>query len=60
MAVLLLTVPWFFTGEEQHVIAGLPVWALYTILATAAYAVIVAYMLKRFWRLMAGSDGEDS
>ena len=56
---MLLTVPWFFTGEEQHIIAGLPAWAFYSILATVAYAVIIACMLKRFWRLIAGSDGEE-
>lgn len=48
---LALTAPWIFLAMgEDAVVFGLPLWAVYTIVASAAYAVFIAVSISRMWR----------
>jgi hypothetical protein len=55
-----LTVPWFFTDFSADVVIGFPVWAVYSIVATVLYAVLIAYLLGRFWTSIADEDNSNN
>ena len=59
LVLLLLTIPWFFSGPTSRVIAGFPSWALYTFLATLTFAIIISYILGKYWNLSARELEED-
>lgn len=42
-------VPWWFSGYTAAGFWGIPSWALYSILATVVYAIIIAWLLGRYW-----------
>lgn len=53
------TAPWIFIAAESETnIAGLPLWALYTVAASAAYAVFVAVSYARVWDKAADKEDE--
>ena len=56
---LLLTVPWFFSDISSIIVAGFPPWALYTLLATLLYAVVISYFLGKYWSLSAREEEEE-
>ena len=60
LLALVFTVPWFFLPGERlpAVVLGFPTWALYSVVASALYAVFIAYCLGRHWDLSAGGDDE--
>ncbi len=35
---------------------GFPIWAVYSLVATILYAVLIAYLLGRFWDSTADDD----
>ena len=47
--VLFITVPWFYKSSNLDSIYGFPVWAFYSILFTFIYAVIIFYILSKYW-----------
>ncbi|MFK7957132.1 MAG: hypothetical protein AB8B96_13640 [Lysobacterales bacterium] len=49
--LLLFTVPWWPGLDGQ--IAGIPMWAMFSLIAAVVYASIVAWLLERHW-----DDGE--
>ena len=53
LVLILLTIPWFFSGISPNIIVGFPSWALYTFIATLLYAVITSYILGKYWTLSA-------
>ena len=57
--LILLTVPWFFSGIVSNIVVGFPPWALYTLLATLIYAVIISYFLRKYWSLSAWEEQEE-
>ena len=57
--LILLTVPWFFSGIVSIIVAGFPLWALYTLLTTLIYAVITSYFLGKYWSLSAQEEQEE-
>ena len=59
LLLILLTVPWFFSGISSIIVVGFPLWALYAILATLIYAVIIAYFLEKYWSLSSGEGQEE-
>ena len=56
---LLLTVPWFFFDISSIIVAGFPLWALYTLLATLLYAVVISYFLGKYWTLSSREEEEE-
>jgi hypothetical protein len=38
---------------------GFPIWAVYSIFATVLYAVLIAFLLGRFWDTIAHEDNSD-
>ena len=57
--LLVLTVPWWFGSPSDSHIAGLPIWAAYSLAMSILFAVVMAVLLHRFWALSAGGeDGE--
>lgn len=42
-------VPWWYSGYTAAGFGGIPNWALYSVLACAGYAIVVAWMLGRYW-----------
>ncbi len=53
LALLLLTVPWWpgLNGE----LGGLPAWAVYALVSSVIYALVVVYLLQCHW-----DNGADS
>lgn len=49
-------VPWWFSGYTASGFWGIPSWALYSIIATVVYAMILAWMLGRYWDEQAEVD----
>lgn len=47
-------VPWFFTEPDPAQVGGWPLWAFYSLAASAGFAVVTAYLLRRFWSVSAG------
>ncbi len=56
--LLILTVPWWFTESSDSQIMGMPVWAAYSLGMSVIFALVVALLLKCFWRLSAGEDSD--
>lgn len=52
LVLLLLTVPWL---DMAVLPLGMPAWAAFSLVATVAYAVVVALGLRRVFD---GSDGD--
>jgi len=40
-------------------VAGFPLWALYALLTTMIYAIILSYFLGKYWYLSAGEEEEE-
>ena len=59
LAVILnvLTVPWLFVSDNIHTIGGFPLWALYSIVSTFIYAIIISYFLRNYWSFSASEEG---
>jgi len=51
LVLILLTIPWFFSGITSSIIIGFPSWALYTFIATFIFAIITSYLLGKYWNL---------
>ncbi|MEO0796170.1 MAG: hypothetical protein AAFX93_13450 [Verrucomicrobiota bacterium] len=57
LRLLTLTAPWIFILVGQDLtVAGLPLWAVYTIAASTVYAAFVAYSIAKLW----DSNAEDA
>jgi hypothetical protein len=56
---LVATVPWWFGSDDGSRLFGLPGWAVYSLAASAVFAVVLATLLGRYWDLSAGSDDDD-
>lgn len=50
LTILLLSVPWFFTGWSQQRILGFPVWGFYSIGMTVIYSFALAFFLQYAWK----------
>ena len=59
MLVLAMGVPWFFVGQSEGRVLGLPLWAAYAVAADLVFAVVLAFMIGRFWNFAAGSGSDD-
>lgn len=57
-AILLATVPWFFTRSVTAHILGFPPWAFYSICMTIVYAIVVAFFVGRYWPLSEDDNDE--
>jgi len=51
-ALLLLSVPWLFTGTSDTMIMGFPTWAFYNIAVTFVYALFLIFLLGTMWDKM--------
>jgi len=59
LTALVLTVPWFFTDFSTEILMGFPIWAVYSLVATVLYAVLIAYLLGRSWDSVTNEDSSD-
>ena len=57
--LITFTVPWFYFSPEIQFAVGFPAWAIYSILTTFIYAIIVFYFLGKYWHLSASEDKEN-
>ncbi len=56
-----MTVPWFFTDFNGAIVLGFPLWAIYSLCMTVLYAVIIALLLGRYWKVLADeNDSEEN
>ncbi len=55
-ALLVSTVPWWFVGRTDTRILGMPAWAAYSLAMSILFALVMALLLPRYWRLSAGDD----
>lgn len=54
------TAPWIFVAAGQGgEVAGLPLWALYTVGASTAYALFVAVSYAKLWEKNAEVEGDE-
>lgn len=44
-----LTVPWFFIGEEEFTVLGLPGWAAYGLGMLLIFPFAGVILLRRYW-----------
>ncbi|WOO42185.1 hypothetical protein [Rubellicoccus peritrichatus] len=49
LVLLAATSPWPFIMGSNTTIGGLPVWAIFTFVASAVYAVIISICLAHYW-----------
>jgi len=56
--LLFFTVPWFFSERTAASILGMPAWAAYSLGMSLLFALCMAVLLPRSWRLSAGDDGD--
>ncbi|WP_269539898.1 hypothetical protein [Cerasicoccus fimbriatus] len=57
LIIITLTAPWvFLLGGRETTVAGLPLWAVYTIAMSAGYAVFVAVSYARCWDKCANTE----
>lgn len=59
LIVLILGVPWYFSGSSDTRLFGLPVWVVFSLAAALVFASTVAFLLGRCWDLSAGPDDEE-
>jgi membrane protein implicated in regulation of membrane protease activity len=60
LALLALTVPWWWIGKEVSDSKGLPGWALYSLVMNVVFAVVVAWLIQRYWRQFEDDDEDHS
>lgn len=56
---LVFSVPWFFNEDSGERFLGLPSWVVYALLVASGYALLVAFLIGRFWDVSAGPQEED-
>lgn len=56
---LAFSVPWFFNEDSGERFLGLPSWVGYALLGASGYALLVAFLIGRFWDVSAGHQEED-
>lgn len=60
LLMIALTAPWVFLAvKSEATVAGLPLWALYTIAASTAYALFVVISYARLWDKNADVEEDD-
>ena len=52
--------PWFFTDFSTKVILGFPAWAIYSLSTSVVYAIIIAFLLEKYWSVSASEDENES
>ena len=55
LALLALTVPWFFIGAEPGS-RGLPTWAVYIMAMNVLFPIASAILLAKYWSLFEAGD----
>ena len=58
--LLMLSPPWFFSGEVGVVILGFPAWAIWVVAVTAVYAISLVVCFEKYWECFAGESDEES
>ena len=48
LIVLVLTVPWFFSEGKTRIV-GMPIWALYAVVAAVVYSIILSVVIEKTW-----------
>ena len=48
LIVLVLTVPWFFSEGNTRLV-GMPIWALYAVVAAVVYSIILSVVIEKTW-----------
>ena len=49
--LIILSVPWFYIDNNSNIFGGFPAWAFYSLTVTLIYAILVAYMLGKYWSI---------
>jgi hypothetical protein len=57
---LFFTIPWFFFDGESKAVAGMPVWAFYSLFFTFTYACFIFILVKKYWGTSAGNSPEEA
>jgi len=59
LSLLTLSAPWLFLVAGREItVAGLPLWAVYTVGASTLYAVFVSICIAKHWDANAEKGGE--
>jgi predicted membrane metal-binding protein len=54
--LMLANIPWFFTNLRREQILGFPPWAIYSLSMMVLFALVVCFLLGRYWARLAGDD----
>ncbi|GHB93236.1 hypothetical protein [Cerasicoccus arenae] len=58
LLLITLTAPWIFLAVGQEtMVAGLPLWVIYSVAASVVYAIFVAISYGRLWNRAGGQEG---
>ncbi|MEM0896287.1 MAG: hypothetical protein AAGJ79_05315 [Verrucomicrobiota bacterium] len=62
LVLMVLSVPWWFTGGEEAVFLGMPEWAVFAVAGGIVYACAVAWLMGAEWRREGerGTEEDDS
>ena len=58
LALIALSAPWVFVAAPEVRVAGLPLWAIYTVAASTVYAVFVAISYGKLWDKSASQEDD--
>ncbi|MEM9481918.1 MAG: hypothetical protein AAGA58_19885 [Verrucomicrobiota bacterium] len=59
LVLMVLSVPWWFTGGEGPVFLGMPGWAVFAVAGGIAYACAVAWLMGAQWKQEGESETEE-
>ncbi|MFC2084478.1 hypothetical protein ACFLS9_05430 [Bacteroidota bacterium] len=54
--LLIISVPWFFTGFSKAQILGLPIWGFYSFVISILFAVVVVFVINKYWETLRKND----
>lgn len=53
LVLMVLAVPWMFKPTTPaHLMLGMPGWALYSLLVTLVFAIVVAWIIATKWQVL--------
>ncbi|MBF0274547.1 MAG: hypothetical protein HQK84_04875 [Nitrospinae bacterium] len=55
---LFLALPWIPSSVDDEPVFGFPPWALYAFLFAVLYAVVLSFLMGKFWDVAAGDKAK--
>ena len=56
---LVISVPWGFVKNSGKVLFGLPDWVIYSLIGSASFATLMAFLIGFCWNISAGENNDN-